>query len=456
MGGKMRKAGFFWSILVCVVGFATCLHASAQSATKEAFRFGEVDLTLLEQVELLDQRFEKEGLVYADATLQEYLDRVGSSILPSGELPEKVRWRFRVLRDPQANAFALPNGSIYINTGLLSLLENEDQLASVLAHEAVHVLNRHSYLSFRSYRKKMAAINIVNYIGGSAGYSSNIGAQVVSLIGTIVPSILAATITGYRRELETEADLYAVDKLSATNHDTSAMVMTFQLLGREQDLNQEVVFYSDHPKLEERMKYVKAAIQARAASSPTDSTGSSERYLQATETVVQRDILLAISANRPRTAFAHAQKLVKHHPDSSENMYLLAEVYRALGPRTPEPAAEELTKKARNDAQKLTQKFTPDEQIKELLAKPAGKAAWEENQRKAEESYRKALELDSSNVKAHRGLGFLFEAVQRNADAVAEYRAYLEQIPNAPDQDRIQRRLDVLENRLKTTVERPQ
>ena len=74
-----------------------------------------------------------------------------------------------MLRDPIPNAFALANGSIYVNSGLLAVLENEAQLASVIAHEQTHVLNRHPYLENRSYRKKSVAANILAGVGGAGG-----------------------------------------------------------------------------------------------------------------------------------------------------------------------------------------------------------------------------------------------------------------------------------------------
>ena len=102
---------------------------------KENFKFGEVDLEVLEQADLLDTRFERDGLVLADESANTYLRRVGKSLIPQGVELERVSWRFRILRDPQPNAFALPNGSIYATTGLITLLDNESQLAAILAHE---------------------------------------------------------------------------------------------------------------------------------------------------------------------------------------------------------------------------------------------------------------------------------------------------------------------------------
>jgi Zn-dependent protease with chaperone function len=133
----------------------------APAQTSEPFKFGKVDLDLLAQINLLDQRFEKEGLVYHEAALEAYLDRVGRAVVADREI-ENVNWKFHALRDPVPNAFALPNGSIYVNTGLLALLENEGQLASVLAHEVTHVSKRHTYQQNRSLRKKILAINILS------------------------------------------------------------------------------------------------------------------------------------------------------------------------------------------------------------------------------------------------------------------------------------------------------
>lgn len=145
-------------IVLTILIFSLVPVISAQGVQKnEPFIFTKADLSLLEQCDLLDQKFEKEGVVYTDAALNTYLDRVGKSLLPAGDQLERVQWRFQVLRDPSENAFALPNGSIYLHSGILSLLENESQLAAVMAHEMVHVLNRHAQQEHRSIRKKALA-----------------------------------------------------------------------------------------------------------------------------------------------------------------------------------------------------------------------------------------------------------------------------------------------------------
>ena len=92
-----------------------------EQVSGEKFVFSKVDEELLSEIKLLDERFEKEGAVYHDTVLDGYLNRVGTAVAADKKL-ENVEWKFHALRDPVPNAFALPNGSIYINTGLLALM----------------------------------------------------------------------------------------------------------------------------------------------------------------------------------------------------------------------------------------------------------------------------------------------------------------------------------------------
>lgn len=416
----------------------------APAQTNEPFKFGKVDLDLLAQINLLDQRFEKEGLVYHEATLDAYLDRVGKAVVSDEEI-ENVNWKFRALRDPVPNALALPNGSIYINTGLLALLETEGQLASILAHEVIHVSKRHTYQQNRSVRKKILAINIMgtiaawNPVGGAAGIA-------IDLIANISPFMLALSIFGYSRELEKEADLEGLKNVSAAGYAPDQMVNVFKLLQKDIEGEQLNSFYSDHPKLKDRVTYVGNSIKSSANKlSDEQLRDAQNEYLTQMEKVDRHDVELAINNERFRTALYVSQKLVEFHPNSSENVFYLAESYRALGPRAPELTAAELTGGAKKKAARNRNKRTLVEQEAELMKTPAGQQAWKRNQVKAEEFYLRALELNRFNSVAHRGLGMLYEKVGRKDEAISEYRKYLELAPNAFDTERIRRRLHALQ-----------
>lgn len=134
------------------------------SSPQKDFSFKKDDLSVLRNADLLNSMLEMEGLVYADHRLEGYLEQIASAILPKGSPPERVKWRFRVLRDPIRNAWAFPNGSVYVTSGMLALLNDEDQLASLLAHEVSHVLHRHAYLHSRSTRKKFMVANITSLV----------------------------------------------------------------------------------------------------------------------------------------------------------------------------------------------------------------------------------------------------------------------------------------------------
>ena len=83
------------------------------------------------------------GGIYEDAVLQEYINKIGNKVGSNTEFP-KIRWTFTILDTPLVNAFALPGGYIYLTRGLLSLANDEAEIASVLGHEIAHVTARHT------------------------------------------------------------------------------------------------------------------------------------------------------------------------------------------------------------------------------------------------------------------------------------------------------------------------
>ena len=108
-----------------------------------------------------------------------------------------------------------------------------------------------------------------------------------------------------------------------------------------------------------------------------------------------------------------------------------------------------MTNDAKKDAAKKSLKRTDEEEERELLATPEGKANWEKHQQMAEQFYRRALNAENPAPVVHRGLGMLYEKLGRGTDAVAEYEKYLELSPSAIDRGRIQRRIEALKEKVK-------
>jgi predicted Zn-dependent protease len=410
----------------------------------EPFKFTKADLDLLEQVNLLDQRFEKEGLVYHDESLEPYLQRVGMSLVPETPM-ENVQWRFRIMRDPVPNAFALPNGTIYINTGLLTLLDNEAQLAGVISHEVTHILHHHAYLQNRSNRKKILAINIIQTIG-ALNPAGGMAGLAVNMIATIAPILLELSMFGYSRELERDADMDGARRLARAGYDPQEMVNSFKLLKKDIEGEQVKLFYSDHPQLDERIAYITRLVNSKTLDISTEEQGTSKAdYLSLIERAARHDVQLAIGSGRYRSAVYVSQKLVTFKPDASQSFYYLAESYRTLGPRTPELTEKEATQGAKKDAAKKRNKYTLEEEDARLMKTPAGQENWKANQQKAETLYLEALKRDAADASAHRGLGMLYEKQGKKTEAINAYEKYLELAKaDAPDRERIKRRLELL------------
>jgi predicted Zn-dependent protease len=414
---------------------------AAAQTNQEAFHFGEVDLEFLDQINQQDKRFEEQGLVYREPQLSAYVDRVGRSLLKPEDQLENVDWKFRVLRDPSVNAFAMPNGSIYVHTGLLALMENEAQLAAVLAHEIIHVRDRHSYLSYRSYRKKTLAINLLSIAGSYAnlgGWGATLAAQF----------ILGMSITGYSRELEKEADLEGARLMAASPYDPKEMVAAFESLlpKYEVELDGEP-FYGDHPRTKNRIAYMNEWLSKSAPKRETESAGlSKEDYLKNVAEVTRHDIQLAIDAGMYRTATALGKRLIAAQPEMAPNLTALADAYTALGPRAPEPLPEEQTGHGKKEARKRRDKLTLQEEDRTLLAVPAGQERQKANGAEAEKLYRQATELEPNYAPAWRGLGELFEKQKLSQQSIEAYRKYLELQPAAMDRLMIMRRVKALQS----------
>jgi len=415
---------------------------------REEFKFGEVDLEVLEQADLLDVRLERDGLVLADESANAYLRRVGQSLIPRGLELERVSWKFRALRDPQPNAFALPNGSIYVTTGLMTLVDNESQLAAIIAHELTHVMRRHTYVANRSNRKKFLTMNVMAAVGAYA--PGGVVGAVITAVTTVAPFIMMATIYGYSRDLEREADLKGIDMMISAEYSPEEMVNVMKLLDKDIEGENIRLFYNDHPSLDERIKYLSSYLGARADKVTQQMELNRERaaYFRNMEPIMRHDLQLALNAGRARSAVYLAQRLVDFHGDS-ENLFWLAESYRTLGPRAPQLTEKELTNSAKKDASKKREKRTLEEEERELLATPAGQDNWQKHQRMAEELYQRSLNAEKPVPAAHRGLGMLYEKLGRGNNAAAEYEKYLELSPSAMDRVRIQKRIEALKEKLK-------
>jgi len=427
---------------------ATPIGPLALPHNAQAFKLTKVDFELLRQVNAFDKYIEERGWVYSDPGTNEYLEKLGLSLIPGA--PENVTWRFRAIRDLEVNAFALPNGSVYVNSGLLSRMENEAQLAGVLSHEITHVVHRHTYLEYRRSRKKMVAINVL-LAAASAAYYPGAAFVVEQAMGDQLPMIVGDTIFGYSRELEHEADAEAVNMLHLHGYDLGEFSRVFDLLqrGPEVELSRQPVFWSNPSSLAARARHAIAT----AGQFQPDARGfivNRPAYLAAMAGLMRQHAAMAILLGRPRTALAIALRLTSENPDDAENYVLLGDAYRSLGARTPLPQSDELTNEAKEEARLRLKKMTIAEYDKALLADEHGRARWQANWIRSAKAFHRALEMDPHNAAAHRGLGYLFESNGAFVDAIAQFKTYLELAPQAKDARQVRLHVEALDSAAKT------
>jgi predicted Zn-dependent protease len=443
---RLQSGGFLKSVLSAFLIFlfpSGALHASGQASGAE-FKFTKIDLQLLDDINEVDRQVSKKGLLFESSDLQAYVDSVCKRLIADRPAPENVKFRCLVLRDPMQNAFAEPNGTVYVTTGLLALLENEAELAGVLGHELTHTYNRHLYLENRSMRKKVLTMNVLTI----ASVVPGVGAA-VELGAAITDQILIASVYGYAREKEQEADSNGLATMVAVSYDPNAMARSFQLLdeGSRYEFEPFDTFYHDHPKLTERRKFAQDFATAHPVANPLPTP--EKQYLAKVAPAICYNIEADINSRRARSAVRAAQRLVDAFPDEPRYQLLLGDSYRALGAKPKSLSDDELTRHGKSEDRKNYFKRTEQEEQKSLLEKPEGQAALKQNQAEAEKLYLAVAQSNPSYSDTYRDLGFLYEQQGKYTAAAAQYRHYLAMVSGTSlDHRRIELRLANVEKQI--------
>lgn len=430
-------------VLLVALVIPPFVRAQEQGISPSEFKFSAVDDKLLGEATEYNRQLEKKGLVFHDPVVESYVQEIGRKLVANQPPMEKVEFRFRVLRDPMVNAFASPDGSIYVTTGLLARLEDEAQLASVLGHEVTHVVKRHMYLENRSMRKKALAINILDAVAACAPGGSTFGEAVI-IGANLSAMIVNASIYGYSQNKEREADRFGFELMTQSSYDPAAMPRTFELLDERLEFEPVEGFYRTHPKLEERRK---TALEWVAAATPKDArVGTESDYLAHVAPVVCANIESDLNSRRARTALARAERLAKWKPDEPKYQVLVADAYRSLGAKPVEPTLEEQGRHGQAEHRKQYFQMTEAEEQRQLLTKPDGSATRDRNLHDAEALYLGAIQLNPKYPDPHRGLGFLYEQEMKPTEAAREYKTYLDLTGGTSlDRLRIERRLADME-----------
>jgi beta-barrel assembly-enhancing protease len=196
--------------------------------------------------ERLEQDLGKELQLVNDRAAVDYVTQVGQRIVQQTELAQ-LPWEFHIVRDPAVNAFNIPGGKVFVNTGLIEIAGNVSELAGVMAHEIAHGVARHG----SEQLTKSYGLNILASLalGQNPSVYEGILAQVVG----------GGALAKFSRDAEREADSLGIRYMHQAGYAPEGMAGMFEklLAQRQRQPGQVEQFFSTHPLTETRIAEVR-------------------------------------------------------------------------------------------------------------------------------------------------------------------------------------------------------
>ncbi|MDI1289922.1 MAG: M48 family metallopeptidase [bacterium] len=187
-----------------------------------------------------------------DVAANARIRRVGERIVQAAGLTDRS-WEYALFVSESPNAFVLPSGKIGVTTGLLALVRNDDQLATVLGHEVGHVVARHAAERYSTTALTSVALSGVQSAAGdysrAAGAVGGLGAQ----LGVLLP---------FSRNHELEADRIGVDYLQRAGYKPSEAIALWRLMAQQRRTSNPE-FASTHPSDATRISALEQSIASR-------------------------------------------------------------------------------------------------------------------------------------------------------------------------------------------------
>lgn len=236
------KSPHFWLAVTLVAG-GLALGACAYNDTLGRNQFLLVDdSALMQQSNAAWQETLKTKQVANNPTQLERVRRVGGRIVQAANLSNRA-WDYAVFVDKSPNAFVLPSGQIGVTTGLLDLVQNDDQLAAVLGHEVGHVIARHAAERYSTQAAASLGLGVAQQAAGNhaqtVGALGGLGAQ----YGLLLP---------FSRAHELEADRLGIDYMARAGYRASQSIRLWELMAAQRQ-GSTPQFASTHPSDQSRI-----------------------------------------------------------------------------------------------------------------------------------------------------------------------------------------------------------
>ncbi|HYF40481.1 MAG TPA: M48 family metalloprotease [Gemmatimonadales bacterium] len=207
--------------------------------------------------------------LYNDSKVQSYVANLGKRMAAQSERPN-LPWEFHVVDDAAVNAFALPGGFIYITRGLMTSINDEAELASVIGHEIAHVTHRHSVQQISKAQLAQLGLGIGSILSSD-----------IARFGQLASAGLSVLFLKYGRDAENQADQSGFRYALNQNYDVREMTDVFQTLNRISEASgggKLPEWLSTHPNPENRIEHIEEILDTLQRS--PGNIVNREQYLQ--------------------------------------------------------------------------------------------------------------------------------------------------------------------------------
>ncbi len=323
---------------------------------------------------------------YDDPALAAYLTTIARRLAPADAPAMTVL----VLREPLPGAFALPDGTVAVHTGLLARVDNEAQLAAVLGREVAHAAARHAAAP------------------GATASADGFPPTPPLFVGADLPMARAADLDGQGRQRERDADRAAIEAMARAGYDPREFVRIFERLAADETADAAGPFFLGSRRgRADRLDSARDLLQARSDPPPPDGPArDAEEFDRRLRPVLRDNAVLAARAGRFALARTQIDRALAVAPADAPAHVAEGEILRLEAQRRPADAAA-------------------------LVARARG-------------AYERAAALDPALAEPYRQLGVLYYQAGARAEARAAWERYLEISPDAADAPRIREYLSGL------------